>query len=69
MPILTCGFIGLGLIGGSLAKAMKAYNPDIRILAYDINENSLKLAFYVHLFRRMIKIYLHSRIFFLLTVF
>lgn len=41
---LTCGFIGLGLIGGSIAKAMKKYLPDVRIYAYDINQDSLRLA-------------------------
>ncbi len=28
------GFIGLGLIGGSIAKALKAAEPDCRIMAY-----------------------------------
>ncbi len=32
--IHSCGFIGLGLIGGSIAKALKAANPGIRITAY-----------------------------------
>jgi len=44
MKSLTCGFIGLGLIGGSIAKAIKAYKKDIQIIAYDINQDSLKLA-------------------------
>ncbi len=40
---LTCGFIGLGLIGGSMARALKAGNPDIRILSYTPHpETSLK---------------------------
>ena len=38
------GFIGLGLIGGSIAKALKENNPDIKITAFDINEASLDLA-------------------------
>ncbi len=41
---LTCGFIGLGLIGGSIAKALKEYNPNIKIVAYDINPQPLLCA-------------------------
>lgn len=44
MAQLTCGFIGLGLIGGSIARALKQFQPDVRIIAYDINEDSLHLA-------------------------
>lgn len=44
MSELTCGFIGLGLIGGSIARALKEYNENIRIIAYDINTDSLKQA-------------------------
>jgi len=44
MATLTCGFIGLGLIGGSIAKALKAADPSIRIIAYDTNEETLSLA-------------------------
>lgn len=44
MNTLTCGFIGLGLIGGSIAKALRLRMPDIRLLAYDINAASLELA-------------------------
>ena len=39
-----CGFIGLGLIGGSIARALKAGAPDIKIIAYDPNDHSLTLA-------------------------
>ncbi len=42
--MLTCGFIGLGLIGGSIARALKQNVPDIRIIAYDINREALLLA-------------------------
>ena len=44
MSKLTCGFIGLGLIGGSIAKALKENIPDIRIIAFDISRESLALA-------------------------
>lgn len=38
------GFIGLGLIGGSIAKTIHRIYPDIIIIAYDLNTNALKLA-------------------------
>lgn len=44
MEQLTCGFIGLGLIGGSIAKAIRQFLPDTRIYTYDINEKALSLA-------------------------
>lgn len=44
MSTLTCGFIGLGLIGGSIAKALKMAIADIEIIAYDINPATLKMA-------------------------
>lgn len=44
MKPLTCGFIGLGLIGGSIAKALKEKKRDVFIYAYDINQDSLLLA-------------------------
>lgn len=44
MSTLTCGFIGLGLIGGSIAKAIRLRLPGTRLIAYDINETSLELA-------------------------
>lgn len=40
----TYGFIGLGLIGGSIAKAIKASCPGARIMAFDANRDSLLLA-------------------------
>ena len=30
----TIGFIGLGLIGGSIAKTIRKFHPDYHILAY-----------------------------------
>lgn len=44
MKQLTCGFIGLGLIGGSLAKALRHILPEASILAYDTNSTSLRQA-------------------------
>lgn len=38
------GFIGLGLIGGSIAKAIRTYYPDYEIIAFDKNKESLALA-------------------------
>ena len=37
----TAGIIGLGLIGGSLAKSIKKQDPDCRITAYDTDRASL----------------------------
>lgn len=44
MSALTYGFIGLGLIGGSIAKAIKSKLPNSNIIAYDTNAASLELA-------------------------
>ena len=41
---LKVGFIGLGLIGGSIAKALKAAITDIRLTAYDTDKETLALA-------------------------
>ena len=40
----TVGFIGLGLIGGSIAKALKKTNPDVTIMACDRDKESLEQA-------------------------
>ena len=42
----TCkiGFVGLGLIGGSIAKAIRQYYPDYEIIAFDKNKETLALA-------------------------
>ncbi len=45
----TCGFIGLGLIGGSIAKALKENISNVRIIAYDINEKTLQQAYEEHI--------------------
>ncbi len=38
------GFIGLGLIGGSIAKAIRQYYPDFEIVAFDKSREALALA-------------------------
>lgn len=40
----TIAFIGLGLIGGSIAKAIRKFHPDYRLLAFDENRESLAAA-------------------------
>ena len=40
----TIGFIGLGLIGGSIAKAIRKYHPDYHILAYNRSKEALASA-------------------------
>ena len=41
---ITCGFIGLGLIGGSIANALRLAFPECTIIAYDLNSTALTLA-------------------------
>ncbi|MGI6057177.1 MAG: prephenate dehydrogenase/arogenate dehydrogenase family protein [Bilifractor sp.] len=42
---MTCiGFIGLGLIGGSLARSIKKFHPDFRVLAYSHTRSTLDQA-------------------------
>lgn len=38
------GFVGLGLIGGSIAKAIHQYYPNYEIIAFDKSKESLALA-------------------------
>ena len=40
----TFGFVGLGLIGGSIAKAIRAKYPECRIIAYNPSSDTLELA-------------------------
>lgn len=42
------GFIGLGLIGGSIAKTIRRIYPDITLIAYDVDRESLSLALNEH---------------------
>lgn len=44
MTDTVIGFIGLGLIGGSIAKGLKRAWPDIKILAYMRTRSKLELA-------------------------
>lgn len=44
MVHLTCGFVGLGLIGGSIARALKEKRGDVTIIAYDIQPATLQAA-------------------------
>lgn len=39
MDSITVGFIGFGLIGGSIARALKELNPKNTLLAYHYNKN------------------------------
>lgn len=48
MELNTFGFIGLGLIGGSLAKALKHWKPQCRIMAFTRTEDTASQAFHEH---------------------
>ena len=41
---MTIGFIGLGLIGGSIAKTIRRIQPDSSIYGFDTKTDSLKAA-------------------------
>lgn len=41
---ITIGFLGLGLIGGSIARAMKRYHRDYTIIAYNHNFSTTQTA-------------------------
>ena len=41
---LTCGFIGLGLIGGSIAKALRQFHPSCHLIGYDAQSQTTALA-------------------------
>lgn len=44
MSKLTFGFVGMGLIGGSIAKALRSEQPDCTIIAYDLDATTLATA-------------------------
>ncbi len=44
MDFKTYGFIGLGLIGGSIARAIKLFSPDSRIIAYTPHRSTVDTA-------------------------
>ena len=46
---LTIGFIGLGLIGGSIAKAIRYYYPDTRIIAHTRSQATIDYALNEHI--------------------
>lgn len=40
----SIGFIGLGLIGGSIAKSIRRIFPDTEIIGFDVDQNALSMA-------------------------
>ena len=48
MTIQTIGFAGLGLIGGSIAKAIRRVHPNMNIIAFDTDRQSLTAALADH---------------------
>lgn len=44
MQVDKIGFIGLGLIGGAIAKSIHRVYPQIPLIAYDVDKTSLSLA-------------------------
>lgn len=48
MQAMTCSFIGLGLIGGSIARAFRDNYPDMKIKVFDKDIPSLSLALKEH---------------------
>ena len=45
MDFKTYGFIGLGLIGGSIARAIKLFSPDSKIIAYTPHASTVDAAY------------------------
>lgn len=44
MEQIRIGFIGLGLIGGSIARALRKFHPDIQLLAYSHRRTTVEEA-------------------------
>ena len=53
MNLQKAGFVGLGLIGGSVAKAIRQYVPDCQIVAFDKNKEALALAIQENMNRKL----------------
>ena len=51
----TIAFIGLGLIGGSLARGLKRARPDIRIMAYMRTRSKIRAGQKRRYYRRDLK--------------
>ncbi len=49
MESKTYGFLGLGLIGGSIARAIKLASPESRIMAYTPHRETVDTAFEQHI--------------------
>ena len=49
METTTIGFIGLGLIGGSVAKPLRKFHPEYRLMAYSATPATLDMAMSEHL--------------------
>ncbi len=45
MTHLTFGFIGLGLIGGSIARALKSNDPESKIIVFDTDKKAMSQAY------------------------
>lgn len=48
MHTITCSFVGLGLIGGSIARAFRLHFPEMKIKVFDKDIPSLSLALKEH---------------------
>lgn len=46
---LTIGFLGLGLIGGSIARSIRKYHPEYTLVGYNHNYGTVELAMKEHI--------------------